>query len=521
MKKGERVETRVLIIGGGTTGTGIARDLALRGIDSILVEKGDINAGASGANHGLLHSGARYAVTDPVSARECREESRLLKRLAPHCIEETGGLFVALPGDDENYIADFPASCKKSGIEARALDIHQALGMEPGLSPSIIAAYGVDDASINPFRLSVDNMAHAEALGARFLRHIEITAFERSGDRIERVHLRNGHTGEKITIEAEQVVSATGAWAGVVAAAAGIDLRLRIAKGSLLVSQGRVTDRVVNRLRAPSDADIIVPGGTTSIIGTTSVPLTHPDHIAVSFQEVDLLVAEASKMVPELGDCRYIRSFAGVRSLDGSGGTNRDDRTLSRSFIVNDHERDGLSNFISVYGGKLTTFRLMAEKAADLVCKRLGVTAPCLTRDVPLPPSEIGRWIEPHEARASWLRQHDPSDTLICECEMIPRSAVDSILSYLAEHRAEPDFKAISLRSRVGKGSCQGAFCAYRICGYLYNRGIIHADAGLEQLRAFLEERWHGLRPVLWGRQLAQEQLQEAIHCGMFCLELP
>ncbi len=102
-----KFETQVLIIGGGATGTGIARDFALRGVQCILVEQGDINAGTSGANHGLLHSGARYVSADQDSAIECRKEAALLKKLAPQCIEDCGGLFVAVQGDDEKYVADF------------------------------------------------------------------------------------------------------------------------------------------------------------------------------------------------------------------------------------------------------------------------------------------------------------------------------------------------------------------------------------------------------------------------------
>ena len=100
----KKIETPVLIIGGGITGTGLARDLALRGLKCTVVEKGDINSGASGANHGLLHSGARYVSSDPGSAAECMRESLILKSMARNCIEETGGLFVAIEGDDENYV---------------------------------------------------------------------------------------------------------------------------------------------------------------------------------------------------------------------------------------------------------------------------------------------------------------------------------------------------------------------------------------------------------------------------------
>jgi len=94
------VETEVLVIGGGVTGAGIMRDLALRGIHCLLIDRHDLCAGASGGNHGLLHSGARYVSNDQQAAVECRQESDILKRLAPHCIENTGSLFVAVDGDD-------------------------------------------------------------------------------------------------------------------------------------------------------------------------------------------------------------------------------------------------------------------------------------------------------------------------------------------------------------------------------------------------------------------------------------
>ena len=156
------MKTQVLIIGGGATGTGLARDLALRGIHCVLAEKRDINAGASGGNQGLLHSGARYIASDPSAAVECRREGRLLKKLAAHCIEDTGGLFVAVAGDDENYIADFPQRCAQYGIPAHFLDIKDAREMEPALSDQIIAAFHVEDATIDPFRLSLGNIAHAQ-----------------------------------------------------------------------------------------------------------------------------------------------------------------------------------------------------------------------------------------------------------------------------------------------------------------------------------------------------------------------
>ena len=165
--KVKKMQTQVLVIGGGATGTGIARDLALRGVHCIVAERRDLNSGASGANHGLLHSGARYVSGDMTSAAECRREAELLKQMAPHCIEDTGGLFVAVQGDDEKYIADFPGLCADAGIPVASLEPTDALEMEPALSRDLIAAYRVSDATVDPFRLSLENMSQAQHIGVR------------------------------------------------------------------------------------------------------------------------------------------------------------------------------------------------------------------------------------------------------------------------------------------------------------------------------------------------------------------
>jgi len=227
------LKTQVLIIGGGATGTGLARDLALRGIHCVLAEKQDINAGASGGNQGLLHSGARYIASDPSAAVECRREGRLLKKLAAHCIEDTGGLFVAVAGDDENYIADFPQMCAQYGIPAHFLDVKDAREMEPALSDQIIAAFHVEDATIDPFRLSLGNIAHAQQLGTCLLRFTQAVDFKIINGKIRSVLLRNRMTGKKMSIEPEIVVNASGAWASRVAAMAGVHIGMLYSKGSM------------------------------------------------------------------------------------------------------------------------------------------------------------------------------------------------------------------------------------------------------------------------------------------------
>lgn len=518
MGNGKAFETQVVIVGGGVAGVALARDLTLRGVQCVVVEKGHVNSGASGANHGLLHSGARYVSNDPGTARECRLESRIVRQMAPACCEDTGGLFVAVSGDDEHYVADFPHLCEASGIPVRSVDLAMARELEPGLSEAVIAAFQVDDATIDPFRLSFDNMADAASRGARLLTGTRVVGLVREGRRIRSARLRNLRTGREIVIEAEQFVNACGAWVGEVASLAGLQLPVIWSKGSLLVTLPRLTDRVVNRLRPPSDGDIIVPGGTVSLVGTTSVRAADIEHLYADPAEVDFLVEEAAKLVPMLRHTRLIRAFAGVRPLLGCA-TGGDDRSISRAVDVLDHATDGLDNLVTVVSGKLTTHRLTAEKAADLICRRLGIASPCLTRTVPLPQAPVNEWVVAGLSPGLWRHQGKPSDVLLCECEMVPMSAVAQIADQLHAEGEMVDLEAIRLHSRMGKGSCQGAFCGLRTTGFLYERGIFSDDTGLEDLRRFLESRWKGLRPVLWGPQLVQEQLQEALHCGLFCLE--
>lgn len=522
-RKPKKLETRVLIIGGGVTGAGLARDLALRGVACVLAEKRDVNAGASGGNHGLLHSGARYVGSDPEAAVECREEGAILKTLAPHCVEDAGGLFVAVAGDDERYVANFPGMCAQCGVEAEPLDLDQARALEPALSDKLIAAYKVADASVDPFKLSLDNIAQARGRGLEFLANARAASFKKENGRILSTLLIDDETGEETEVIADEVVNASGAWAGQVAKLAGLHVDLVYSKGTLLVTQDRITNMVVNRLRRATDADILVPGGTVSILGTTSVQVDDPELCRPTIAEVDQIIEEGAAMVPVLETTRYIRAYAGVRPLFGklSNAAGQDGgRGLGRGFALLDHAREGLSNFTTITGGKLTTYRLMAEKAADLICEKLGVAAPCLTRETPLPPHTGGKWTEPGLAPRTWLARRDPRDALLCECEMVSKSVVDELLASMSHHKSGSTLLSLGLRSRIGKGPCQGGFCSLRVCAHLYDRAAVSGDAGIGEIRAFLSERWRGVAPILWGFPLMQAEFQEALHCGLLGLEL-
>ena len=306
-----------------------------------------------------------------------------------------------------------------------------------------------------------------------------------------------------------------------IAALAGIDIHIRYSKGSLLVTHHRIGQRVINRLRKATDGDILVPGGTVSILGTTSERCATPDVIYPEIHEVDHIIDEGAAMLPVLANTRYIRAYCGVRPLISSGDEDGDDRSVSRGFALIDHAEStpGLDNFITISGGKLTTFRLMAEKTADQVCQRLGLCQPCRTHMDPLPQTGDARWTEPGLTPSLWIRQNDPRDMLLCECEMVPQSVVDQLVASIRKQGGDPSLNAIGLRSRIGKGPCQGTFCSQRLAAYLYDRGELAQDQGLRELRSFMEKRWRGQQPLLWDISLAQAELLEAMHSGVFGLE--
>src|SRR3954467_13424135 len=135
------LQTEVLVIGGGATGAGVAWDCALRGYDTILVERRDLAEGTSGRFHGLLHSGGRYAVKDPNAAVECIEENAILRRIAADCIEDTAVLFVTTPGADPASGDGSVAGCARTGVPTEEIDVAEALRREPRMIRGIKRAF--------------------------------------------------------------------------------------------------------------------------------------------------------------------------------------------------------------------------------------------------------------------------------------------------------------------------------------------------------------------------------------------
>ena len=528
-------EFDVIIVGGGITGAGTARDCALRGLKVLLVERHDLATGATGRNHGLLHSGARYAVTDKESAEECIKENMILRKIARHCVEETEGLFLTLPEDDLAYQAKFVESCLEAGIRAEVIDPKEALRMEPSANPDIIGAVKVPDGAGDPCRLTSANVIDAKLHGATVKVYSEVTRLIKEGDTVKGVELYNHITKQTEEFYAPITVNASGIWGQHIAELAGVKINMFPAKGALLIFGHRVNNVVLNRCRKPANADILVPGDTICLIGTTSsrIPFEECDNMYVTPDEVDVLLKEGEKLAPSLASTRILRAYAGVRPLvatddDPSG------RNISRGIVLLDHEtRDGVKGFISITGGKLMTYRLMAEWAADLVCKKLGVSQSCITMDTPLPGSEkenideisTKTWSKPNATQKASVGRHgsrveniklsdEYSSSLVCECEEVSIGEVKYAIDELDVH----NLVDLRRRTRVGMGTCQGELCACRAAGLLADAHQC-TDRAKNDLKSFVNERWKGMYPICWGDTLRESEYSQWIYSGVCGLE--
>lgn len=529
----ETNEFDIIIIGGGVTGAGTARDCSLRGMRVLLVERFDFAAGATGRNHGLLHSGARYAVTDRESAAECIKENMILRKIARHCVEENGGLFISLPEDDLSYQTLFVESCRAAGIDAQVIDPAEARLIEPSVNPLITGAVKVPDGSIDPFRLTLANVIDAKAHGAKVLVYHEVTALIQEQGNIVGVTVFNHKTKTKHNYYAPLTINAGGIWGHGIAAKAGIRVDMFPAKGSLLIFGHRINNVVLNRCRKPANADILVPGDTICLIGTTSsrVDFDEVDDVRVTSEEVDLLLSEGEKLAPALATTRILRAYAGVRPLvaadnDPSG------RNISRGIVLLDHEvRDGVAGFATITGGKLMTYRLMAEWATNLACKKLGIDKPCTTMNEPLPGSRLeegqsgGKQAVTGRPKRSSVGRHGEmaakiaseskyDNSLVCECEDVTVGEVNYAVNELDVH----NLIDLRRRTRVGMGTCQGELCACRAAGLL---GEAHncSQKAKTDLASFLNERWKGLYPVAWGEALRESEYTQWIYSGVCGME--
>jgi glycerol-3-phosphate dehydrogenase len=372
-----------IVIGAGFTGVATAHDLALRGFDVTVIDRGPIANGTSGRTHGLLHSGGRYCAKDQEAGIECIEENTILRKIVPHCIEPNGGLFVALNDSDLAYGEEFVEGCEASGIPYEELTAEQTLRLEPALNPRLLASFLVPDGTFDPLRLATAFAASAKSNGARFklFTEVEELIHDGKGDIIG-VRVWQRKDDKRCEIRGDIVINATGAWVGEIAQMAGVDVNISPTPGVMVAYDRRLCERTINRLNAPSDGDIVLPQRRMMVVGTTSFTVEDADYVPVEENQIRLMLERGSELIPSLKSARERGAYMATRPLIGSGPSGR---SITRTFKCYDHkENDNVDGIVTITGGKATTLRLMAEKTADVVCDKLGIRAECTTKDVRL-----------------------------------------------------------------------------------------------------------------------------------------
>ncbi|MDR1078658.1 MAG: FAD-dependent oxidoreductase, partial [Propionibacteriaceae bacterium] len=216
-----KLSADVVVIGGGSTGVGVVRDVAMRGYRAILLDRADLAQGTSGRFHGLLHSGGRYVVADPGSGAECASENAIITRIQAHAVERTGGLFIVGPEDDPEFGDKFLAGAAEAKMPVEEITPGQALALEPRLNPGLKRAFRVQDGTIDGWQIVWSAAASARQHGAEILSYTQVTAIERDGQSVKGVLAKDLKTGQDLAIECGFLLNCAGPWAGQVAALAG------------------------------------------------------------------------------------------------------------------------------------------------------------------------------------------------------------------------------------------------------------------------------------------------------------
>jgi glycerol-3-phosphate dehydrogenase len=399
----------ILVIGGGITGAGVALDAAARGFKVGLAEKADFASGTSSKSTKLVHGGIRYLPQfDFALVREALVERGLLTRNAPFLVQPIGfvlplykgakrplGTPISPPlGIGMSYVLLsglilYDLMSGRLGVgRHRRLGPRRALRMVPCLKrDGLVDAFIYYDAQTDDTRLTSTVIRTAASKGAQVANYAEVAGFLKRGSRITGVHVRDVLSGEMLTINADTVVNATGVFAGRIESLAGDDSQIHIkpAKGIHLTIPRDALNIGKDAVVLPETDDgrilFIVPWGPRVTIGTTDTPGGDIDHPVAGDEDVDYLLRHVNRyMRCNLTRADIISTWAGYRPLVSSKKPGIASSRLSRSHVV----LDGPGGIVTVVGGKLTTYRRMAQDTLDHIERRLRKPVSHLTQHLPL-----------------------------------------------------------------------------------------------------------------------------------------
>jgi glycerol-3-phosphate dehydrogenase len=385
----------LVVIGGGVIGTGVARDAALRGIKTLLVEKEDFAYGTTSRSTRLVHGGLRYlSHLDFKLVRQDLREREVLLRIAPNLVKPLAFL---LPLTSFSQHAVMGAGMRlydmlsfdKSVPSYRHLSKSKTEDLEPRLKiQGLKGSYQFYDCQIAfPERLCIDNAISAAEHGSVMVNHAQVIGMGKTDGAVDKVRIKDGLSRATREVETRCVISVAGHWSNDVLSMAIASPRneIRTTMGVHLVTPKMSNGAIV--LFAKSDGRLIfvIPWEGYSLIGTTDTEYSgDKDYVAADAAQVSYLVKEVNVAFPDLRAQDIYWAFAGLRSLVGSRDRKVSD--ISRAHKLVDHEvADGVKGLVSILGGKLTGYRAIAQEAVDLVSTKLGVNAECKTAETPLP----------------------------------------------------------------------------------------------------------------------------------------
>lgn len=533
----------VAIIGGGITGCGIVRDCAMRGLKTVLLEKKDFSAGTTGACMGMIHGGMRYLTYDINTTKISCIDSGYIQKIAPFLLFRIPFIIPVLKGAKfnielvETFLEAYDKFVHyKKGKKHTRLTKKEALEIEPGLSRDITGAVTTDEWGINPFRLSVLNAVSAKEYGADILNHTEIIEIIRDKEKIISLKVRNNLTGEIEDIYSKIFVNAAGPWVPEICKMAKVEVKLRPTKGINILFDRRITNFAVVSETIDGREILLMPHENSSMLGCTDDDYYGDlNYLTATEDEIEYLLQGMEKVFPRIREARIMRVMAGVRPTLFEWGEIED--KLSRDYAVYDHRKDSLHNFITIAGGKLAAYRMMAEDVTDLVCKKLNVFEKCKTHIIPLPGGEreidikkiseeydiplyiIKRIYSRHGCRTEeimhMLKENPEYRNIICICEPV----VEAEIRYCIRREWAITIDDIRRRARLGTGPCQGANCIYKVAGILSEEFNLSIKDVYREILKFLQERWKGKRPILSADQLVQEELNQNLYFNLGSFE--
>ncbi len=525
------------VIGGGINGAGIARDAALRGLSVALFEREDWAAGTTGSSTRMIHGGVRYLLYDVPTTRHSSEDAGRIRKIAPHLTWRIPFLWPLYPGGrfmqeaTEAFLSAYdPYARMKGGLHHTRLTAEEARTIEPGLAPEIIGALTMDEWGCDVFRLAALNALDAREHGADLFTHTEVVELLRSGRDIRGVRAHDLIDNREFDVEARMVVNAGGPWADRVASLSGAEVKMRPGKGVHVTFERRIGNFGMILEARDGRTMFLVPHGAETIIGTTDDDY-YGDPSTVDLEingdEVAYVIEAAAHALPQTRQWRPLRAWAGVRNTMFEWGVDADD--LSRRHEVLDHaERDGIGGFISILGGKLAAYRIQSEEAVDFImARRAGPPVPCTTgttplpgaedapdfavlaRDIPLPQSAIERvWRRLGSRIRDAFDGATPDDYApVCRSECVTRAEI----RYAVNVEGCRTLEDLRRHVHVGAGGCDGSDCAAPAAHIMGELLDWSAERMREELAEFLNRRWTGRRPVLYGATLAQEELMRGV----------